>query len=186
MSEKILKALMQLFAIIARPESNESDRRVVVDYQLVDLRKPVLVALAEPLVFHAPAPMRVARGEAAVSGDLVHLVVAQDFEDRREDVQPGAPRELFDSLLLIAEVVRKGGFQGELGHALLALPEELSNRLDDRVTVVDLARDQLVVFGEVLLEVFDELPRAVGAIDLAVAKDVRGREKKLLEDVDTQ
>ncbi len=31
MSEKILKALMQLFAIIARPESNESDRRVVVE-----------------------------------------------------------------------------------------------------------------------------------------------------------
>jgi len=31
MSEKILKALMQLFAIIARPESNESDRRDVVE-----------------------------------------------------------------------------------------------------------------------------------------------------------
>lgn len=31
MSEKILKALMQLFAIIARPQSNDSDRRVVVE-----------------------------------------------------------------------------------------------------------------------------------------------------------
>lgn len=31
MSEKILKALMQLFAIIARPESNRSDRRTVVE-----------------------------------------------------------------------------------------------------------------------------------------------------------
>ncbi|UCG27318.1 MAG: ATP-binding cassette domain-containing protein [Bacteroidales bacterium] len=31
MSEQILKALMQLFAIIARPESNESDRRIVVE-----------------------------------------------------------------------------------------------------------------------------------------------------------
>ncbi|MCD6201165.1 MAG: ATP-binding cassette domain-containing protein [Bacteroidales bacterium] len=31
MSEKILKALMQLFAIIARPESNRSDRRSVVE-----------------------------------------------------------------------------------------------------------------------------------------------------------
>ena len=30
MSEQILKALMQLFAIIARPESNSSDKRVVV------------------------------------------------------------------------------------------------------------------------------------------------------------
>ena len=31
MSEKILKALMQLFAIIARPESSEKDRRIVVE-----------------------------------------------------------------------------------------------------------------------------------------------------------
>jgi len=31
MSEKLLKALMQLFAIIARPESNKSDRRTVVE-----------------------------------------------------------------------------------------------------------------------------------------------------------
>jgi ABC-type multidrug transport system ATPase subunit len=31
MSEQILKALMQLFAIIARPESNSTDRRIVVE-----------------------------------------------------------------------------------------------------------------------------------------------------------
>ncbi|MEX0596842.1 MAG: TerB family tellurite resistance protein, partial [Candidatus Paceibacterota bacterium] len=31
MSEQILKALMQLFAIIARPESNTEDRRTVVE-----------------------------------------------------------------------------------------------------------------------------------------------------------
>ncbi len=31
MSEKILKALMQLFAIIARPQGNDSDRRGVVE-----------------------------------------------------------------------------------------------------------------------------------------------------------
>ncbi len=31
MSEKILKALMQLFAIIARPESNRADRRTIVE-----------------------------------------------------------------------------------------------------------------------------------------------------------
>ena len=31
MSEKILKALMQLFAIIARPQSSDSDRRGVVE-----------------------------------------------------------------------------------------------------------------------------------------------------------
>ena len=31
MSEKILKALMQLFAIIARPQGNDSDRREIVE-----------------------------------------------------------------------------------------------------------------------------------------------------------
>ena len=31
MSEKILKALMQLFALIARPESNDEERRAVVE-----------------------------------------------------------------------------------------------------------------------------------------------------------
>ena len=31
MSERILKALMQLFAIIAHPTSDESDRRVIVE-----------------------------------------------------------------------------------------------------------------------------------------------------------
>ncbi len=31
MSEQILKALMQLFAIIARPESNARDRRTIVE-----------------------------------------------------------------------------------------------------------------------------------------------------------
>ena len=37
MSDKILKALMQLFAIIARPESNENDRRNVVEAFLSQL-----------------------------------------------------------------------------------------------------------------------------------------------------
>ncbi len=43
MSEKILKALMQLFAIIARPESNRSDRRSVVESFLKRELNQVLV-----------------------------------------------------------------------------------------------------------------------------------------------
>ncbi|HKK61675.1 MAG TPA: ATP-binding cassette domain-containing protein [Bacteroidales bacterium] len=35
MSEKILEALMQLFAIIARPESSAADRRAIVEYFLI-------------------------------------------------------------------------------------------------------------------------------------------------------
>ena len=34
MSEQILKALLELFAIIARPESNRKDRKTVVEYFL--------------------------------------------------------------------------------------------------------------------------------------------------------
>lgn len=43
MSERILKALMQLFAIIARPESNKEDRRRVVEYFLDQMLNKELV-----------------------------------------------------------------------------------------------------------------------------------------------
>lgn len=43
MSEQILKALMQLFAIIARPASNESDRKTVVETFLRNLLNQELV-----------------------------------------------------------------------------------------------------------------------------------------------
>ena len=162
------------------------DRRVVVDDQLVNLREPVLVALTQALVLHPPAPMRIASWEAAVCSDLIHLVVAQDLEDRRKEIQANVSCEVFDATLLVTQVVWKSRFQCELGHALLAFPQELPNRLDDRVAVVDFARDQLLVAGEVLFEVFDELPRAIGAIDLAVAKDVGSREQEFLQNIDTE
>jgi ABC-type multidrug transport system ATPase subunit len=43
MSERLLKALMQLFAIIARPESNRTDRRLVVESFLSQLLNKELV-----------------------------------------------------------------------------------------------------------------------------------------------
>jgi ABC transport system ATP-binding/permease protein len=43
MSEQILKALMQLFALIARPESNRSDRRIIVESFLRRLLNKELV-----------------------------------------------------------------------------------------------------------------------------------------------
>ncbi len=45
MSEKILKALMQLFAIIARPQSNDSDRRSVVEAFLKRMLNQELVKI---------------------------------------------------------------------------------------------------------------------------------------------
>ena len=70
-------------------------RRVVVDDHLVDLREAVLVALGEPLVLHAEAPVRVAVREAPVRRDLVHLVVREDLEDHREEVQARLGGELW-------------------------------------------------------------------------------------------
>ena len=77
------------------------DRRVVVDHELVDFGEPVFVALAEPLVFHAPAPVGVACREAPVGGNLVHLLVGEHLENRRKEVEPHTPRELLDALLLV-------------------------------------------------------------------------------------
>jgi hypothetical protein len=101
--------------------------------------------------------MRVAGREAAVCSDFVHLVVAEDFEDRWEEVQAYVPRELLDPELLFAKVVRKRRFQGELGHSLSTFPQELADRFHDGVAVVDFARDQLVFVGKVFFQILDEL-----------------------------
>ena len=45
MSEEILKALMQLFAIISRPESDASERRLVVESFLSRQLNQELVAV---------------------------------------------------------------------------------------------------------------------------------------------
>ena len=101
-------------------------RGVVVDDHLVDLREAVLVALGEPLVLHAEAPVRVAVREAAVRRDLVHLVVGEDLEDGREEVEARRRRELLDPLLLLAQVRGQRGLQRELAHvSSLPLAEEL-------------------------------------------------------------
>ena len=76
--------------------------------------------------------------------------------------------------------------QGELGHALLPLPEELANRFDNCIAIVDFAGDQLIVVREVLPEVLDELPGPVGAVDLAVTEHISSWKQKLLEDVDAE
>src|SRR5690606_16909538 len=61
----------------------------------------------------------------------------------------------------------------------LTLAEEIADRAHDGVAIANFARDQPVVVLEMLAQVLDELPRAVGALDLAVAEHV-GRWKKLL------
>src|SRR6185369_4144430 len=93
-------------------------RGIVVDDHLVDLREAVLVALAQTLVLHAEAPMRVAVREAAVRRDLVHLVVAQHLEHDREEIQAVAPSDRLDLLLLDEQVARQVGLVRRDGHYL--------------------------------------------------------------------
>ena len=60
---------------------------VVVDDELVDLLEAVLVALAQLLVLHPEAPVRVAGREAPVGGDLVERVVVEDLEEGLVEVE---------------------------------------------------------------------------------------------------
>ena len=53
---------------------------IVVDDHLVDAAQAVMMLLAEPLVFHAESPVRIALREAAIRGDLVHLFVVAHLE----------------------------------------------------------------------------------------------------------
>ena len=73
---------------------------IVVDHHLVDLVEPVLVAFRQLGVFHAPAPVRVARGKPAVGGERVHLPPVDHLEDDAEERQPHLAGDLLDPLLL--------------------------------------------------------------------------------------
>src|SRR5690606_8189664 len=63
------------------------------------------------------------------------------------------------------------------------LPEELADRLDDRVAIADLAHDHLLFVREVLLEVLEELARPVGAVHLPVAEGVGHGEDPVAQDL---
>src|SRR6185312_975233 len=75
-----------------------------VDHHLVDLRQAPLVALRELLVVHAEAPVRIARREAAVRGDLVHRLVVEDLVDDRKEVEAEVLRVAFDLFLDVAQI----------------------------------------------------------------------------------
>ena len=91
--------------------------RVVVDHHLVDLLQTVMVSLAEPLVFHAEPPVRIADREAALGGDRVELVGVDVLEDRRVEIEPVAAGIALDLALHGDEFGRQvGGFGG--GHVV--------------------------------------------------------------------
>src|SRR5664279_1113648 len=67
---------------------------------------------------------------------------------------------------------------------LFSLPEELFDRVHDRVLALDLARDDAFVLVEVLGQVLDELTRAVRRLDLAVREQIHERQDFFLQQLD--
>ena len=149
--------------------------RVVVDDHLVDLRQPVLVALAQLLVLHAERPVRVARREAAVGRDLVQLVGVDDLEDRLEEVEPVVAGVALDLLLELAEVRRQvrvveagrhvfiRGLGLRIGIAQCRnrsyLPVPRNSLIDSRIASRSgmRLRDHVLVLAEQLVDVLVEL-----------------------------
>src|SRR5258708_35315846 len=70
--------------------------------------------------------------------------------------------------------------------ASIPATEELFDGSHDCVLVADLARDHPVVLAEVLAQVFDELTRAVRALDLPVGEHVYPRQELVLQDFDAE
>lgn len=80
MSEQILKALMQLFAIIARPHSNRQDRRIVVENFLrrqlnADLVQEYLKAFDEYYIDHQTRLAESSRSKKRTSSSSVRLLL---------------------------------------------------------------------------------------------------------------
>src|SRR5690606_17433050 len=67
--------------------------------------------------------------------------------------------------------------------ALLALPQEVLDRVEDRVPSAD-PREHQVVGVDVLLEGVEELTAAVPALDLAVAEQVGDRQESLVQEAE--
>src|SRR4051812_36078934 len=63
-------------------------------------------------------------------------------------------------------------------------PQKFLDRAQDRIAVGDAAGDHVLFLVDHLVDVLEELARAVGAFDLAVAEQVELGEQLLVEDVD--
>ena len=60
---------------------------VVVDDHLIDDRQAISIAFRESLVFHAPAPMRIARRKSTVCGNFIQLLIVYQFKDGIKEVK---------------------------------------------------------------------------------------------------
>ncbi len=110
---------------------------VVVDDHLVDSAQAVVMALAEALVLGTKPPVGIARGEPAIRGDLVHLLVIAHLENDREEVQAVATGALAD-LLLGGQQFRGEGGEGVGSHKVLVFRQFYARR--SRIPQVVIAR----------------------------------------------
>ena len=60
---------------------------IVVDHHLVDAAQAIVMLLAELFVFHPESPVRIALRKAAISSDLIHLLVIAHFKDDGKEIQ---------------------------------------------------------------------------------------------------
>ena len=147
---------------------------VVVDHHLVDLREAVLVALGRA----ARTPCRSAsagsgsgsrrtpRSRSSVCSRGSRRSIGEEVEAVVRARSPRSPRWMS----------RRYAGKRLHRHGYLPLPEEVLDRVHDRVLVLDLARSRTrSSSSKCSLQVLDELARAVGALDLAVAEQVHAR-----------
>jgi hypothetical protein len=84
---------------------------IVVDDQFVDFLQAVAVTLRELFVLHAEPPVRVPRRKSAVAGNLIELIGVNEFEDRREEIQPMPARVGLHASLDFGQFRRQGGIK---------------------------------------------------------------------------
>src|ERR1041385_2660483 len=75
------------------------------------------------------------------------------------------------------------GFESACIVISFPLSQEVLDAPDDAVLVADLGRDHAFVLSEMLAQVLDELPGAVGAFDLTISEEIHARENRLLHDL---
>src|SRR5690606_34002815 len=130
-------------------------------------------------VLHPEPPVWVAGRVSTEGGDLVDLLPIQHLVDDLEEIEAELARSLFDDQLEIPQ------FTGEwLRHGSLPLPQEVPDRVHDRLAVGDL-RENEVVGLDVRLECAEERPAPRPALHLAIAEEVRHREEAALQQLET-
>ena len=91
--------------------------RIGIDHHLIDFLQSVRIAFHQLVVLGPEPPMRIPQRKAAKRGQHAHLFVIDDFKNRLEEIEPVAPRPLFDLVLSGSQRRRKLADNG-LNHGI--------------------------------------------------------------------